>query len=108
MISDGTVLPIDRIAVDQPYYWGQKKRHGTKCWADKAYQGASPAIRVPIRGKHLRGSRRRHDRDQTKIRSLGDRAMAIPKSRLLLRKPRCSTTQITAVLRAVAALELAA
>lgn len=103
MILDGTVLPIDRIAADRPYYSGKKKHHGinvqvladpagrlvwasdalpgathdltaarvhgipaalaendVKCWADKAYQGAGPAIRVPIRGNHLRGWRRRH------------------------------------------------
>lgn len=27
-ILDGTVLPIDRIAADQPYYSGNKKHHG--------------------------------------------------------------------------------
>ncbi|MFF5403843.1 hypothetical protein ACFY8K_03775 [Streptomyces misionensis] len=48
-----------------------------KCWAGKEYQGVGPAIRVPIRGKHLRGWRRRHHRDHAKIRSLGERAMAI-------------------------------
>ncbi|MGA5285419.1 transposase family protein, partial [Streptomyces griseoincarnatus] len=79
-----------------------------KWWAHEAYQGAGPAIRVPIRGKHLRGWRRRHNRDHAKIRSLGERAMAILKSWRLLRKLRCSTTQITAVVRAVVALELAA
>ncbi|MFF7871023.1 transposase family protein [Streptomyces qaidamensis] len=77
-----------------------------KCWADKAYQGAGPAIRVPVRGKHLRGRRRRHNRDHAKIRSLGERAMAILKSWRLLRKLRCSTTRITAAVRAVVALEL--
>ncbi|CAM5490273.1 IS5/IS1182 family transposase [Streptomyces hirsutus] len=77
-----------------------------KCWADKAYQGAGLAVRVPFRGKHLRGWRRLHNRDHTKIRSLGERAMAILSPRLL-RKLRCSTTRITAVVRAVVALELA-
>ncbi|KUJ38369.1 transposase [Streptomyces sp. NRRL F-5122] len=149
VILDGTVLPIDRIAADQPYYSGKKKHHGMnvqvladpagrliwasdalpgsthdltaarthgipaalaaddiKCWADKAYQGAGPAIRVPIRGKHLRGWRRRHNRNHAKIRNLGERAMAILKSWQLLRKLRCSTTRITAAVRAVVALEL--
>nr|WP_261339664.1 transposase family protein [Streptomyces cavourensis] len=78
-----------------------------KCWADKAYQGVGPAIRVPIRGKYLPGWRRRHNRDHTKIRSLGERAMAILKSWRLLRKLRCSTTRINALVRAVVALELA-
>lgn len=77
-----------------------------KCWADKAYQGADPGIRVPIRGKHLRGWRRRHNRDHAKNRSLGERAMGILKSWRLLRKLRCSTIRITAVVRAVLVLEL--
>ncbi|MGW6224724.1 transposase family protein [Streptomyces olivaceus] len=78
-----------------------------KCWADKAYQGAGPAIRVPIRCKRLRGWRRRHNRDHAKMRSLGERAMAILKSWRLLRKLRCSTPRITAAVRAVVAFELA-
>ncbi len=150
VILDGTLLPIDRIAADRPYYSGKKKHHGMnvqvladptgrliwasdalpgathdltaarthdipatpaagdiKCWADKAYQGASPAIRVPFRGRNLRGWRRRHNRDHAKIRSLGERAMAILKGWRILRKLRCSTTRITAIVRAVVALELA-
>ncbi|SCD34240.1 Helix-turn-helix of DDE superfamily endonuclease [Streptomyces sp. PpalLS-921] len=150
VILDGTVLPIDRIAADQPYYSGKKKHHGMnvqvlanpagrlmwasdalpgavhdltaarahgipaaltaddiKCWADKAYQGAGPAVRVPFRGKNLRGWRRRHNRDHAKIRSLGERAMATLKCWRLLRRLRCSTTRITAVVHAVVALELA-
>ncbi|MGW4020307.1 transposase family protein, partial [Streptomyces sp. NPDC005009] len=79
-----------------------------KCWADKAYQGAGPAVRVPFRGKNLRGWRRRHNRDHAKIRGLGERAMATLKCWRLLRKLRCSTTRITATVRAVVALELGA
>ncbi|MET8747520.1 transposase family protein [Streptomyces sp. NPDC004728] len=149
VILDVTLLPIDRIAADRPYYSGKKKHHGMnvqvladpagrliwasgalpgathdltaarihdipaataddiKCWADKAYQGASPGIRVPFRGRNLRGWRRRHNRDHAKIRSLGERAMAILKSWRVLRKLRCSTTRITSVVRAVVTLELA-
>ncbi|MFE9913193.1 transposase family protein [Streptomyces clavifer] len=76
-------------------------------YSHQRYQGAGPAVRVPFRGKNLRGRRRRHNRDHTKIRSLGERAMATLKCWRLLRKPRCSTTRITAVVRAVVALELA-
>ncbi|MCY0945690.1 transposase family protein [Streptomyces antarcticus] len=150
VILDGTLLLIDRIAADRPYYSGKKKHHGMnvqvladpagrliwasdalpgathdltaarthglpaalaadniKCWADKAYQSAGSAIRVPFRGKNLRGWRRRHNQDHARIRSLGERAMAILKCWRLLRKLRCSTTRITAVVRAVVALELA-
>ncbi|QCX82734.1 hypothetical protein C9F11_45900 (plasmid) [Streptomyces sp. YIM 121038] len=28
VILDGTLLPIDRIAADTPYYSGKHKRHG--------------------------------------------------------------------------------
>ncbi|MET7458450.1 transposase family protein [Streptomyces sp. NPDC005574] len=146
VILDGTVLPIDRIAADQPYYSGKKKHHGMnvqvladpagrliwasdalpaavhdltaarthgipaalaaddiKCWADKAYQGAGQAVRVPFRGW-----RRLHNRDHAKRRSLGERAMATLKCWRVLRKLRCSTTRITAVVRAIVTLELAA
>ncbi|MCX4852002.1 transposase family protein [Streptomyces sp. NBC_00893] len=150
VILDGTVLPIDRIAADRPYYSGKKKHHGMnvqvladpagrliwasdalpgavhdltaarthgipaaltsgdiKCWADKAYQGAGAAVRVPFRGKNLRGWHRRYNRDHAKIRSLGERAIATLKCWRLLRKLRCSTIRITAVVRAILALELA-
>ncbi|MDX3372693.1 transposase family protein [Streptomyces sp. ME02-6987-2C] len=150
VILGGTLLPIDRIAADQPYYSGKKKQHGMniqvladpagrliwasdalpgavhdltaapahgipaaltadhiKCRAAKAYQGAGPAVRVPFRGKKLRDWRRRHNRDHAKIRSHGERAMATLKCWRLLRKLRCSTTRITAVVRAIVTLELA-
>lgn len=73
-----------------------------KRWADKAYQGAGPAVRVPFRGKNLHGWRRRCNRDHAKIRSIGERAMATLKCWRLLRKLGCSTTLIAAVI----ALEL--
>lgn len=129
VILDGTLLPIDRIAADRPYYSRKEKHHGMnvqvladpagrliwvsdalpgathdltaarthgipvalaadgiKRWATHAYQGAGSAIRVPFRGKHLHGWRRRHNRAHVNIRSLGERAMAILKSWRLLRK----------------------
>ncbi|WP_179892294.1 transposase family protein [Streptomyces sp. rh34] len=69
--------------------------------------GRRPCDPRPDPGKHLRGRRRRHNRDHAKIRSHGERAMAILKPWRLLRKLRCGTTRITAVVRAVVALALA-
>ena len=51
VILDGTMLPIDRIAADQPYYSGKKKHHGMNVqvladpagrliWASDALPGA--------------------------------------------------------------------
>ncbi|MGC0205916.1 transposase family protein [Streptomyces levis] len=113
VILDGTLLPIDRIAADRPYYSGKKKHHGMnvqiladpagrliwasdalpgathdltaarthdipaaltaddiKCWADKAYPGASPSIRVPFRGRNLPDHRRRQSRRHPRTRHL--------------------------------------
>jgi hypothetical protein len=147
VILDGTLLPIDRIAADTPYYSGKHKRHGMnvqvltdpfgrllwaspalpgsthdltaarthgivealteagrKCWADKAYQGAGGSIRVPVRGRRLKRWQRRHNSTHAKIRCLGEQAMATLKGWRLLRKLRCSTNRITAIVQAVLVL----
>lgn len=147
VILDGTLLPIDRIAVDTPYYSGKHKRHGMnvqvltdpfgrllwaspalpgsthdltaarthgitdalaaadlKFWADKAYQGAGHPARVPFRGRRLKRWKRRHNSSHTKIRCLAEQAIAVLKSWRLLRKLRCSTNRITAIVQAVLVL----
>jgi hypothetical protein len=51
VILDGTLIPIDRVAVDRPYYSGKQKRHGVNVqvladtrgrllWASPALPGA--------------------------------------------------------------------
>ncbi|MBO3675711.1 transposase family protein [Streptomyces sp. NEAU-YJ-81] len=147
VILDGTLLPIDRIAADSPYYSGKHKRHGMniqvladpfgrllwaspalpgsahdltaarhhgiidalteaglKCWADKAYQGAGGPVRVPFRGRRLKGWKRRHNTSHAKIRCVGERAMATLKDWRLLRKLRCSTNRITDMVKAALVL----
>ena len=147
VILDGTLLQIDRIAADAPYYSGKHKRHGMnvqvltdpfgrllwaspalpgsthdlpaarthgivealaetdlKRWADKAYQGAGGSIRVPFRGRRLKRWQRRHNSTHAKIRCLGEQAMATLKGWCLLRKLRCSTNRITAIVKAVLVL----
>lgn len=151
VILDGTVLPINRIAADRPYYSGKKRHHGMnvqvltdpfgrllwaspalpgathdltaarehgiidalaeaglKCWADKAYQGAAGNVRVPFKGRRLKRWQRRHNTTHAKIRCVGEQAMATLKSWRLLRKLRCSTNRITAIVKAVLTLHLAA
>jgi DDE superfamily endonuclease/Helix-turn-helix of DDE superfamily endonuclease len=57
VILDGTVLPIDRIAADRPYYSGKHKKHGMNVqfvadpagrllWASPALPGAVHDIRA--------------------------------------------------------------
>lgn len=153
VILDGTLLPIDRIAADRPFYSGKHKKHGmnvqvltdpfgkmiwaspalpgavhdiraarthglldvldttgTRCWADKAYQGASPAVRVPYRGRWvtLSAGQKAVNRTHAKIRAVGEQAMATLKSWRLLRKLRCSANRITDLVKAVLTLHLAA
>jgi hypothetical protein len=71
-----------------------------KCWADKAYQGAGHPVRVPFRGRRLKRWKHRHNSSHAKIRCLVEQAMAVLKSWRLLRKLRCSTHRITAIVQA--------
>ncbi|MEV3934241.1 transposase family protein [Streptomyces sp. NPDC049944] len=77
---------------------------GLKCCADKAYQGAGRPVRVPFRGRRLKRWQRRHNSTHAKIRCLGEQAMATLKGWRLLRKLRCSTNRITAIIQAVLVL----
>ncbi|MEV5441090.1 transposase family protein [Streptomyces sp. NPDC052644] len=121
VILDGTLLPIDRIAADTSYYSGKHKRHGMNIqvltdpfgrllWASPALPGsthdltAGGSIRVPFRGRRLKRWQRRHNSTHAKIRCLGEQAMATLKGWRLLRKPRCSTNRITAIVQAVLVL----
>ncbi|MFJ6017555.1 transposase family protein [Streptomyces sp. NPDC092952] len=75
-----------------------------KRWADKAYQSAGSSIRVPFRGRRLKRWQRRHNSTHAKIRCLGEQAMATLNGWRLLRKLRCSTTRITAIVQAILVL----
>ncbi|MEU7318828.1 transposase family protein [Streptomyces sp. NPDC007083] len=152
VILDGTVLPIDRIAADRPFYSGKHKKHGMNvqvitdpagrllwaspalpgavhdvravrthgiigalteagvgCWADKAYRGAGGTTRVPYWGRWatLSAGQQAVNRSHAKIRALVEQAMATLKTWRLLRKLRCSTTRITALVQAVLTLHQA-
>ncbi len=80
---------------------------GLNCWADKGYQGAGHPVRVPFKGRRLKRWQRRHNTTHAKIRCVGEQAMATLKGWRLLRKLRCSTHRITAIVKAVLTLHLA-
>ncbi|MGW2209769.1 transposase family protein [Streptomyces sp. NPDC001781] len=83
---------------------------GIRCWADKAYLGSGPAVRVPFRGRWNKPSagKKAVDRAHEKVRALGEQAMATFKSWRLLPNLRCSTTRITDLVEAVLTPELTA
>ncbi|MEV7657764.1 transposase family protein [Streptomyces anulatus] len=77
---------------------------GLRCWADKAYQGAGGHVRVLFRGRRLKQWEHRHNTAHTKIRCLGEQAIATLKGWRLLRRLRCGTNRITNVVKAVVVL----
>ncbi|WP_406358552.1 transposase family protein [Streptomyces sp. NBC_00658] len=151
VILDGTLLAIDRIAADRPFYSGKHKKHGMNvqvladpfgrllwaspalpgavhdikaarshgiidaltdvglaCWADKGYQGAGGAVRVPFRGRweRLSAGQQAANIAHARIRALGEQAVATLKTWRLLRKLRCSTNRITRLVQAILTLHL--
>ena len=85
------------------------EERGVECWADKGYQGAGGTIRLPYRGRRetLSAGQQAVNRSHAKIRALVEQAMATLKTWRLLRKLRCSTTRITAIVQAVLTLHQA-
>ncbi len=81
---------------------------GIPCWADKGYQGAGPAVRVPFQGRreNLFQGQQAVNGSRAKIRALVEPAVATLKNWRLLRKLRCSTTRITSLIQAVLTLHL--
>jgi hypothetical protein len=82
---------------------------GIKCWADKAYRGSGATVRTPCWGRWetLSDGQRAVNRSHAKIRALVEQAMATLKAWRILRKLRCSTTRITALVQAILVLHLA-
>jgi hypothetical protein len=79
------------------------------CWADKGYRGAGDTVRIPYWGRWetLSPGQKAVNRSHAKIRALVEQAMATLKNWRLLRKLRCPTTRITALVQAVLTLHLA-
>ncbi|MFI5681279.1 IS5 family transposase [Streptomyces cellulosae] len=82
---------------------------GINCWADKGYQGAGGAVRLPYRCRwdSLSEGHQVVNRSHARVRALVEQAIVTLKSWRLLRKIRCSTTRITSLVQAVLTLHLA-
>jgi hypothetical protein len=79
------------------------------CWADKGYRGAGGTVRIAYWGRWdtLSHGMKAVNRSHAKIRALVEQAVATLKNWRLLRKLRCSTSRITALVQAVLSLHLA-
>ncbi|MFE5117726.1 transposase family protein [Streptomyces sp. NPDC056669] len=100
VILDGTLLPIDRIGADRPFYSGKHKKHGMNV------QVITDPVGRLLWAETLSAGQQAVSRSHAKIRALVEQAMATLKTWRLLRKLRCSTTRITNLVQAVLALNL--
>ncbi|WP_188194906.1 transposase family protein [Nonomuraea sp. SYSU D8015] len=152
-ILDGTLVPIDRLADERPYYSGKHQRHGVNVqiladplgrlvwaspalpgathdltaarttglidaltsagvttFADRGYQGAGGTIRTPFKRHRYRSrlSRAQQDvnRSHSRIRAIGERAVATLKTWKVLAKLRCCPRRATAVVHAILVLQM--
>ncbi len=150
-ILDGTLIPIDRVADQKPYYSGKRRRHGVNVqviadaagrlvwasaalpgavhdltaarthaiiaaltsakvmtFADKAYQGARGSIRTPFKRHRYRPKlsawQKKANRAHARIRAIGERANATPKTWKTLTKLRCSPHRATPIVQAILVL----
>lgn len=78
------------------------------CWAHKGYRGAGGTVRIPYGGRWETppSGQKAVNRSHAKVRALVERVMGTLKNWRLLRKLRCSTIRITALVQAVLALHL--
>ena len=145
VIVDGTLIPTDRIAADEPYYPQKHRKHGmnvqviaapdgTPLWfsralpgrthdltaarvhgiveacltrqilvlADRAYQGAGATVRTPYYNHREQPAHyQQFNRDHASLRAPGERAFARLKSWRILRRARCPTNRIGAIVTAI-------
>lgn len=150
-ILDGTLIPIDRVADQKPYYSGKHHRHGVNVqvladpagrlvwaspalpgathdltaarthqlidalttygvvtFADKGYQGAGGSVVTPFKRHRRRPRLSRNEkavnRSHARVRSIGERAIAILKTWKILTKLRCCPRRATTIVQAILVL----
>jgi hypothetical protein len=50
MVTDGTLIPIDRVATDRPFYSGKDRRHGMNLQVISAPDGEILWVSGPLPG----------------------------------------------------------
>jgi hypothetical protein len=67
VVLDGTLIPIDRVAADRPFYSGKHKKHG---------EPAGHRREDPVQGKNKPDSQKQANKAHAKLRAPGERANA--------------------------------
>jgi Helix-turn-helix of DDE superfamily endonuclease len=73
VVVDGTLIPIDRVAADRPFYSGKHKRHGMNLPVIASPAGDSTHAKLPYRGKSKPASQKEANRAHAKLRPPGER-----------------------------------
>jgi hypothetical protein len=93
VVVDGTLIRIDRVAADRPFYSGKHNRHGMNLQVIASpagdILGVSAALPGSVHDKNKPESRKHANRAHAKLRSPGERANAQLKAWRILRKLRC-------------------
>jgi hypothetical protein len=79
VVVDGTLIPIDRVAADRPFYSGKHKRHGMNLQV--IGQQGLPGKHVredPVQGENKPESQKEANGAHAKLRSPGERASERP------------------------------
>jgi hypothetical protein len=85
VVVDGTLIPIDRVAADRPFYSGKHQKHGMNLqviaspggdilWVS-GYQGSTYA-KIPYRDKNKPESQKQTNKAHAQLRAPGERANA--------------------------------
>jgi hypothetical protein len=131
VVLDGTLIAIDRVAADRPFYSGKHKRHGMNLqviaspagdilWVSGAlpgsvhdkkaewiwgYQGSTRA-KVPYKGRNKPEAQKDANRAHAKLRAPGERANAQLKVWTILTKLRCRPWRAGKLAKAIHVLQL--
>jgi hypothetical protein len=131
VILDGTLIPVDRLVADRPFYSGKHRKHGMNLqviaspdgdilWVSGAlpgsvhdkkaewiwgYQGSTRA-KVPYKGRNKPEAQKDANRAHAKLRAPGERANAQLKVWTILTKLRCRPWRAGKLAKAIHVLQL--
>jgi DDE superfamily endonuclease len=106
VVLDGTLIPVDRVAADRPFYSGKHKKHGMNLQVIASPGGGAAHAKIPYRGKNKPESQKEANRAHAKLRAPGERANAQLKTWRILRKLRCCPWRAGQLAKAIHVLQV--
>src|SRR5271166_6409796 len=136
VVLDGTLIPVDRVAADRPFYSGKHRKHGMNLqviaspggvhdkkaewiWGVLAELEAAGLVtladkgyqgstyaKIPYKGKNKPQSQKDANKAHARLRSPGERANAQLKTWRILRKLRCCPWRAGQLAKAIHVLQI--